>query len=500
MTSPNLPFFDRWLRSLKHTPTWLLVWAAACVLLLLQRFSHWGGVPFVNDEAAFLSSARNEVSTNTWVSASPIAGTQGMRYGPSVLWFYAIVQRVFGSDARASIAVMCLLVTLAHALALLGVARAFKLRALDVLGLSAFVASSSYQLFWSRLAWDQLVNVCGSLLLLVLSSLTLSAWHAVGMGLLIGVGLSSHLFSVPLVVCTFLVLAFEHRHQLRRGAMIGGITVALVLLVNLPYLSFLVHDGSRPTPQTGSLSLAESLSWFSMPAQVASFSGFEYFFDGAWGQLLAYVGADYEWMRFTQAPNALAGLALIGLGFGVPMRESQAATRLARLSLVTWTVYTLFYAYRGLLHHPHYIFPYWWVVMVGLASLLAELRRVSVPLARVLLAVISLVAVAQLSFSNAWLNYVDAEGGTRGVHYGTPVAHQYRALKTACARPEPVIRIENHTVILPHALTYVAQTERRCRTKQVEICAGYCAPPAPGTASLRLVYPRPTGGDVAIGP
>jgi hypothetical protein len=503
----DVSFFDHARASLKQAPPWLLAWAAGTVLLLVLRFSHWDGVPFVNDEAAFLSKAQEEVATGQWVSVSPIAGTQGMRYGPSVLWFYAVTQIYFGEDARSAIAAMCLVVTLAHALALLGIARAFALQPLELLGLSAFVASSSYQLFWSRLAWDQLVNVCGSLLLLLLSSATLSAWHALVLGLVIGIALSSHLFSVPLIACTFFVLLFEHRRQPRRAALIGTITTATVLLINLPYLSFLLSDDtSRPALQSGTLSLAGSWSWFSVPAEVSGFAGFAYFFDTDWARLVGQLGRSFDWLSASQAPHVLSILALIGLCFGAPAAPAGAtstplaATRLVRLSLVTWATYTLFYDQRDLTHHPHYTFPYWWVIPVGLASLLVALRRVSLPLARLLLAAIALVAVAQLAFMGAWRSYVDAEGGTRGIHYATPVSLQYRALASACARPERVIRIENQTVLFAHALTYVASTEPACRDKQVEICAGKCAPAGPGAALVRLVYAEASGGKIAVQP
>lgn len=336
----------------KEVPPWLLVWLVATVLLFVQRFAHWDGVAFISDEAAFLNTAREEVATNTWVSASPLYGTQGLRYGPSVLWFYAVVQRLFGDDVRASIAAMCFLVTLAHALAVLGVARAFKLSALEVLVLSAFVASSSYQMFWSRLAWDQLVNVCGSMLVLVLAASTLTVWHAVGMGLLIGVALSSHLFSAPLVVCVFFVMLFEHWHQPRRALLLGTVITAIVLLVNYPYFLFVLNDESKLTSQPGSFSLSGIYGWLVKPAQVAGFAGFGYFFDGEWNLLLARLGAGYAWLSESQIPAVLTFAALLGLCLGVGKSHGEGASRLARLSLVTWLFYTWLYDYRGLASHP----------------------------------------------------------------------------------------------------------------------------------------------------
>jgi hypothetical protein len=289
--------------------------------------------------------------------------------------------------------------------------------------------------------------------------------------------------------------------------LLGTITSAAVLLVNLPYLTFLLRDGSnRPSLQAGTLSLSGSWSWFAVPAEVAGFAGFEYFFDADWAQLLAQLGSAIDWLRLSQAPHVLSVLALLGLCFGIRAARDPAqasnlgAHRLVRLALVTWATYTLFYDQRDLTHHPHYTFPYWWVIPVGLASLLVALRRISLPLSRALLAAIALVSVAQLSFIGAWRSYVAAEGGTRGIHYATPASLQYRALASACARPERMIRIENQTILFAHVLSYVAATEPSCRDKAVEICSGQCAPLPPGAASLRLVYAEPTGGKIAIRP
>jgi hypothetical protein len=495
MNSASPSAFDRARRWVQRVPAWGWAWAAMSVLLLCQRFAHWQDVPFINDEASFLSAAREQLATGRWASASPFYGTQGVRYGPCAVWFYALIQWLFGDDARTSIAAMCLLFSLAQALAILGLTRAFKLRTLPMLALAAYMASSSFQLSWARLAWDQLVNVCGALLLLVLSSTRLSLWHGLGLGLLVGTALSTHLCSVPLVACIFLVLLVEHWREPKQAAAIGAIAAGVALLINYPYLNFLAHSDMQTELKAGAFTLGGSLSWFAMPAEVAGFTGFESYLGPDWPAFLASIGSDIDWMRFSQAPNALAALALIGLCFGVRADSTPAARRLVRLSLVSWAAYTLFYESRALTHHQHYVFPYWWVILIGLASLLVELQRTSARLALVLLGAIGLITVAQLAFLESWRGFVAEQGGTR---QSTAVTLQYRALGDACARERTDIQLANQTLLYDHALRYVAESEPRCRGKRVQICSRSCPPPAPGSAALRLVYQNPTGGRIMI--
>jgi hypothetical protein len=312
------------------------------------------------------------------------------------------------------------------------------------------------------------------------------------------VALSSHLFSAPLVVCVFFVMLFEHWRQPRRALQLGTVITAIVLLVNYPYFLFVLSDESQLKSHGGTFSLSGIYGWLTKPAQVAGFSGFSYFFDDEWKLLLEQLGAGYAWMNASQVPGVLTFAALFGLCLGIGKGHGEGASRLARLSLVTWLFYTLLYDYRGLASHPHYTFPYWWVVLVGIACLLVQARRVSPWLARSLLLAVSAVSIAQLAFIGGWQSYVDVHGGTRGVHYATPVALQYGALQRACARDEGAILIRNQTLLFNYALNYVAQTEPACGDKQIAFCKRRCPPQVPGVADLRLVYLGATGGEVGV--
>ena len=64
------------------------------LLMLGYRLVNLDLLPFINDEPRFLAAAHGQLGTGQWLSASPVMGTQGMYYGPSVFWFYGVVQLV----------------------------------------------------------------------------------------------------------------------------------------------------------------------------------------------------------------------------------------------------------------------------------------------------------------------------------------------------------------------------------------------------------------------
>ncbi len=65
--------------------------ALAALAMVGYRFANFELVSFINDEPLFLTAASNQLQTGQWLSASPIQGTQGTTYGPTVFWFYGVV-------------------------------------------------------------------------------------------------------------------------------------------------------------------------------------------------------------------------------------------------------------------------------------------------------------------------------------------------------------------------------------------------------------------------
>src|SRR5262249_36186269 len=150
------------------------------------------------DEPFFLQAAREQLYTGHWAKTSPIYGSQSFRYGPSVLWFYGVVQWLFGPQPQVAIAAMCAAMGLAHIALAAGLARLFGGGVLLFAVLLAFIGSSPFQFIWSRLAWDQLVNVAaGWAVFWLCAREKLRPRALLPLGLVFGFAISSHPMVLP---------------------------------------------------------------------------------------------------------------------------------------------------------------------------------------------------------------------------------------------------------------------------------------------------------------
>ncbi len=93
---------------------WGYLLALAAIGVLMLRPVDLDLASFILDEPQFLDVARAQLSTGQWRSASPLVETLGLHYGPTVFWFYGLVQSVFGDADRTNITAVCLMLTVAH--------------------------------------------------------------------------------------------------------------------------------------------------------------------------------------------------------------------------------------------------------------------------------------------------------------------------------------------------------------------------------------------------
>ncbi|MGH7426227.1 MAG: hypothetical protein ACREJP_08670, partial [Candidatus Methylomirabilales bacterium] len=302
---------------------------------------------FIHDEPLMLTAAGRQLETGEWLSASPLVGNLGVRYGPSVFWFYGGVQLLFGPGAATSTLAMGLLLTGAHVALAAALSRAFRGGWLLFATLLAWIASSPYQFFWSRLAWDQLANVAASLALVILARAKFGWERAALLGIVLGLGLSSHLMIVPFAAVVLLVLVIEHRRSLSALTSGPGAVVLALVLVNLPYLLTLLKNPPPPVPFTG-FSGSAFLGQMVGPARVNTHWGIDYFFDGAWGDFRSWLGG-LSFLSVGGRVLVLVSIALSLLGLVMGLRSGEdRRRRIALIGILTWLSYAIFYAFRPL--------------------------------------------------------------------------------------------------------------------------------------------------------
>jgi hypothetical protein len=95
------------------------------------------------------------------------------------------------------------------------------------------------------------------------------------------------------------------------------------------------------------------------------------------------------------------------------------------------------------------------------------------------------------------MGWIRAEGGTRGIHHGIPLASQRAALAQACDTPARSVALATQVVVFPQSLRSLAATEAACQGHRVEFCGPICPPLPPDWAIRTLRYAGPTGAHLA---
>ena len=475
--------------------------------LLSYRFWHVDLAPFARDEPQFLRAAAEQLHTGRWLSANPLYGNLGLRYGPAAFWFYGVVQAVAGEDPRVAILAMGLTLTLAHLALAFAVWRLLGESAVVLAVLVAWVASSPYQFLWSRLAWDLTSNAAVfAAAALLCTYRTLGVTRALALGALIGLGLATHPMVVPFAIAVLAAVGWEQRHRGRDGILSAAALIGSMVLVNVPYLLFLLKAPIVGRAPRLPLSLGGFGSLFLQAPRIATTWGLPYYFGGAWSDFRLWLGEAADLVE----PISLVALVLCVVatvaGIVAALVSSDARQRrMGRVALIAWIGNVLLLAAVGLERHPHYNFSSAWVPVFGVASAVAWLRRHRPRAATAGLALLAAIAVGQLMVIVAWMGFIRANGGTRSPGYGTPIGIQRGAMRAACATAEPTIVLKNETEMFPFPFEYHAHTLAECRSKTVVVCADEprpltkaCPQPADGARVVRLRYADATGGRLTV--
>jgi hypothetical protein len=480
---------------------------AAALGMLSYRLIHVELAAFTRDEPQFLNAAREQLQTGVWVSASPLYGNMGLRYGPTAFWFYGIVQFFFGDDPKVAIEAMGLMITIAHLALAIALTHLFSEGIVFLAVLLAWIASSPYQFFWSRLAWDLTSHAAVVWAVVVLCLYKeLHPGRTVALGLLLGLALSTHPMVVPFLLAVGLALAWELRRQQRDLMRLGGLLAAVIVAVNLPYIIFLLSSSVVQRAPRHPLSLGAVVSLFLEAPRVATTWRLEYLFGPDWADFQNWLGAAARpcWVVSAVALAACTVGAATGLATTLWASDVRQR-RMGRMAVLSWAGSVFLLAGLGLEQHPHYQCSAAWAAVFGMAGCLAWLRRRSRRWGAAALIVLGTLALAQFFVIVRWMGYVSARGGTRGGPYASSIGTQIGAMRLVCSGPESLIVLRNDTAMFPFSFEYLASTENTCRGKTVIVCAPVsgpltkACPPLEVKARLRhLSYAHETGGALRV--
>jgi MFS family permease len=484
-----------------------IVLVLAALGMLAYRFRNLDLAPFARDEPQFLHAAAQQLHTGHWLSANPLYGNLGLRYGPAAFWFYGVVQAVAGEDPRVAILAMGLTLTLAHLALALAVWRLLGGSAAVLAVLVAWVASSPYQFLWSRLAWDLTSNAAVfAAAALLCTYRDLGVPRALALGVVIGLGLSTHPMVVPFAIAVLAAVGWEQWRRGRDGILAAAALIGAMVLVSTPYLLFLLKARLVGRAPRLPLSPAGFGSLLLQAPRIATTWGLPYYFGGAWSDFRRWLGEGADLIEPISLVALVLCLGATVAGIAAALASSDARQRrMGRVALIAWIGNILLLAAVGLERHPHYNFSSAWVPVFGVASAVAWLRRSHPRAAAAALVVLALIAVGQFAVIVEWMAFIRASGGTRSPGYGTPIGIQIDAMRAACAAAEPTIVLKNETEMFPFPFEYHARALPECRSKTVVVCAEEprpltkpCPPPAAGDRVLRLRYADATGGRLTV--
>lgn len=515
MSHPELRNLGRlrlvvWTGALRACRQWpgVLSWGLVGlgVAVFVWRFIDLDLAPFVGDEPYFLDAARGQLTSGHVLTRSTIVGTSGYYYGGAVFWFYGLVQLLAGPSVRVALGAMAATVTIAQGFFGAALARALipsrSWRGLVceegrwLLGtVLLLIASSPYQHFWSRLAWDQLTLAVAFIVAgLVLSLPGRSFLRTLAIGGLLGIGLSSHPMLVPFALVAGMATSLGAERPLQWRDVFGRAAVlgAAATLVLTPWLL----DLWRQRGQTGNFShaatftLERALEVFRAPGS----AGIEYFFDREWSAFLSSAHAPLGWQAL--APLTQVLWVLLGLG-GLVTGLRGGHRRIAAIGLATLVAYPLFYAWRGIPMQPHYQFPTGWAPVLGAALLLASPSR---PLRGLALVAVLLVSAWQVDFVVGWRAWIAERVGTRGVHYAVPLGEQTRVVAAICEHGAGPAVVSLEIVGFPSSFEYLDSISPSCAHRRVRWCAAgrQCAAPGSDELVARVRYAESEGARLVV--
>ncbi len=371
-----------------------------------------------------------------------------------------------------------------------------------VLGASLLLlASSPFHHVWSRTAWDQLHVVVPWLVVAAIAS----GWHRrpwgrVAIGTLLGAGLSAHPNLVPVTLVLGAIVVLDGERRVGRVVARAAETLVPMVLVLAPWV---LGEVLRRPPTTlavndygtGGFATAQLFA----PTTTASLPGFTYYAGPQAEDLHARLGG--AWVDTAVVVVGLVWIVATIVGLWLGVHRTGRRRIVAGAAAAAALLHPLFHLALDAPGWPHYQWPATWVPYVAVVALLAA----AVPVARtrwVAVAVVVVVAGAQVAYTAAFRDLVGDERGIRSFGYGVVLAEQERIVAEVCgtagATPTVVV-VDVRT--LHHGFEYVAGLTPACSGVDVEWCdsgSAACPDPDGDTRRLRLVHAEDGTNRVAV--
>jgi hypothetical protein len=488
------------MRSLRRAFREERVLLGVATLLCAMRFFALDTAPFINDEPQLQSIIDHHMRAGT-LPGKGLAGTRGVEYGPTALWFYLPV-RVFTDEVKAVLAHHA-----AFLLAGIWILYAAVRRSLgrDVAAWSvALAASSPYLFFYSRLAWDNtllLPIVAGVVLTLTyVDTLKEHPWRvSIVLGALFGAAVCTHLMVLPVLAAAgalWLEAVIRTKSFAAAGRALLGFGAAFLAIagyyLKLMLPAILAQGSFRFTVE----GLTQTVPELMLKAtRFLSANGMDYFADQPLVPLVrSEMNAPLASLVQYDPAWGLRAAAWIGLAYFFGRLFFRRDAVVARFGVLAFALFTFYYyGLRPDLVHPHYIQPVWWVTFVFAAFVTCRVAALWGRVGRIaswtFKAIAGVVIAVNLFFVLSAQSFLRRNEGTRGNHYGTTHSEIARATGEICASMDRIgarsagVDLGAVPGVMSPSFQYFAAHLAPCRGKSLHVGA-----PSAGPARATLRY------------
>lgn len=470
--------------------------AVAAGGILFSRLIKLGLAPYIQQEPKLLLTAWQQIESGDWATFSTLSGTDALRFGPTPLWFSALIQALVSRDAVVYIGCICAITCFAQLLFVFVLQARSPVRYgtyWELAGVLLVVASAPYELFWSRTAGDVFVNFGAFFVVAVLASDDLGLLKGALIGVLLGLCVSAHPIAIPFALAVVFSLLVTRMGPFGSRTLTLAAACAALVLVNLPWI-FYLRGAELPALPTQSLDqLHLTAARFLDTFRPHSISGLAYVFDDDWSAFRAAhpLVTKIDWQRYSLI--ASGAVTISGLSTLLTQRMDPGLRRVGLVGVLCAVAYPILRESLQLNDDPAYQFPTAWLTVAAAAGVFYARSFWMVPFR--LVAVV--LAVVNLAFIWGASDFIAKRNGTRGPSYGTPVEQQQELVRALCIRPGKTIHIVNQTAIFPEAFQQHFASDTTCRSKKLDFCGPDGCADAPSTDSVvRLEYREPEGGAI----
>jgi hypothetical protein len=427
------------------------------ILLIMLRFIFPGDVSFIQDEANFLKIALKANQAGEWFTLG-FEGARGIKYGPVSIYYFRVLILLTENVLYISLLNTIFITTLT----ILTLSKVAKFSTYKIENLLLVAFTSPYLWFYSRMIWDNSLNIAliGLALSFYLEFYKSNRLKPLAFSLfLMNLSIQIHLMSICILIPVIFHMILRKREILYQSKKTLFFLFILNSAILSPYLSYLIPQYLNVVYK----STARPFKSFYLPmlgSRIFSTFDFSYFLGKKW-QLTFPI----ESLRYiVVAINSITWLAyFLSIKTIVKSVKERRLGPLLELSLFIMLFQMVLYYTQGTYGHPHYYVISWLPHLILIVKGIESLKNKTVGYLYVSSSFCSLIIIAV---------HIHYNMGSRSHRYGPTLKNQIAvARKLADLRPKAIQLSSFHAKTYPTTLFFLRDLEKINHKEVTDISA-----------------------------